>query len=366
MHLNGSWIETAAIDVGNKKPTNQSKYIGKPAKVNSNNAAENESTLTQLLSKVGSKNIGEGMGPRFKYELSMANAMTTLCGALIILDPKKIPESGEFLQRDIASTIHSYFINSAPLKLNLSGHSIDEQIEYDNSTAVGATASFPLAGNFDLNISGADYYKVKFQAKHAGWAILEHVNGTTYAERISGLSDPRKEAIAQQIMATLEKCPSCAIYPVDQVFYYESLTASTTKYNRIQGSVSASVSSVVTGKGAYKRDESQDLTSSRGSTIIYYGLGGDITTPIKKLTEGILQLAAVRQLTGNPVPISLVQSELQKNLNSSILFEQNEGKKIESKPAQEYLDKVFLDQIKTLNAAQLNKLSSDIKAKVSL
>ena len=300
INMNGSFISVANYRVDNKPPKTLSFDIRPPVSKNSNNPISYQSNLESFLEKFGSNEISNGNRLRAQVNIPLSKGMSTICGGLVVVDMSKLSDNKEFEIGDIEYIVPSYVLETTPIKIEPQGTTITDEFEYESEVTLAASSSFPLAGSLNFGFSNANYYKSKIEVKEAGWIPLQNPNAKGYVSSFSAISDFETLLNAAiDIKGKLDKCKDCRVYTVEYAFFYESLLLTTSRYDKLNGTSDASVSSVVSISGAYKRQESKDFSNSRGSTIAYISLTNDVTASVKNTVENIIEKAYLQKLAAN-------------------------------------------------------------------
>ncbi len=300
INMNGSFISVANYRVDNKPPKTLSFDIRPPVSKNSNNPISSQSNLESFLEKFGSNEISNGNRLRAQVNIPLSKGMSTICGGLVVVDMSKLSDNKEFEIGDIEYIVPSYVLETTPIKIEPQGTTITDEFEYESEVTLAASSSFPLAGSLNFGFSNANYYKSKIEVKEAGWIPLQNPNAKGYVSSFSAISDFETLLNAAiDIKGKLDKCKDCRVYTVEYAFFYESLLLTTSRYDKLNGTSDASVSSVVSISGAYKRQESKDFSNSRGSTIAYISLTNDVTASVKNTVENIIEKAYLQKLAAN-------------------------------------------------------------------
>lgn len=363
INMNGSNISVNNFRVDKKPPKTLSFDIRPPASKNSNNPITSQSTLETTLRKFGSNEVSEGNLIRAQVNIPLSKGMSTICGGLVVVDMSKLNENKEFEFGDIEYIVPSYVLGTTPVKIDPQGSSIYDEFEYESDVTLSAVSSFPLAGSLNFGFSNANYYKSKIEIKEAGWVPLVNPNVKGHVACFSAISDFETQLNkAIDIKEKLEKCEDCRVYTVEYAFFYESLLLTTSKYDKLGGTSDASVSSVVSINGAYKRKESKDFTNSRGSTIAYISLTNDVTASIIKSVESIIEKAYINKQLGNinynlEKTVTLTNMEL---TEFGISIDPNKSLDLEN-----YLSTEKLELIKSFTPEKMNtelkKINEELK-----
>jgi hypothetical protein len=356
--LNGSNISVASFRAQNKPPKPLSLEINPPNK-NSIDPITSQASLENRLKNFGINDISSGNKLRTQLNFPLRTGMNIVCGALILVDMSLVDNNNEFKYGDVKYVIPSYLLKTIPDEITPDGQSINDEFEFESDISLAASSSFPLAGSLNFGFSNSNYYKSKIEVKNSGWIPLRNSSPKGQVAGLASISDNATRLdIATDLKDILDKCKNCKMWVVSEAFFYESLVLTTSKFDRLSGTSDASVSSVVSLNGAYKRQESKDFTDSRGSTIAYIALTNDVTASLKKTINQIIENAYLESLLQN---ISVTINESTSSANKDFSMEKFGLKSLDNKSSniEDYIDKEKLELFKSMSK---DKLNSTLKA----
>jgi uncharacterized cupredoxin-like copper-binding protein len=356
INLNGSNISVANYRVQDSPPKILSFDIHLPEIKNSNTPINSQSELESFLQKFGSNDISSGKRLRVQVNIPLSKGMNTICGGLVVVDMLKLKDGNEFEIGDIEYIVPSYVLKTTPVKIEPSGKSILDEFEYESDIALSASSNFPLAGSLNFGFSNANYYKSKIEVKEAGWIPLENPSAKGYVSSLAAIDDFDTQLnYAIDIKSKLDNCPNCRVYTVEYAFFFESLVLTTSKYDKFTGTSDASVSSVVTINGTYKRKESKDYSNSCGSTIAYISLTNNVTTSIKNAIEIIIEKAYLQEKLSIKT-YDLQQTTLKNNKELKEL-----GIKIDENKSFNIKNYIDQEKLNLINSFSNYKLNNELK-----